>query len=93
MVSSQAVPASAEMPRQNYVHPSQVVHGLVSSDEKSEHQVPTNGQSLDQGYLDVQTSHGAQFGPTTPSSSVNEQVGDAFVTTCCNILVQNDTIS
>nr|VDC79580.1 unnamed protein product [Brassica rapa] len=74
MVSSQAVPASAEMPRQNYVHPSQVVHGLVSSDEKSEHQVPTNGQSLDQGYLDVQTSHGAQFGPTTPSSSVNEQV-------------------
>ncbi|WZY81353.1 hypothetical protein YC2023_027737 [Brassica napus] len=79
LLQQKAVPASAEMPRQNYVHPSQVVHGLVSSDEKSEHQVPTNGQSLDQGYLDVQTSHGAQFGPTTPSSSVNEQVGDAFV--------------
>ncbi|CAN7006311.1 hypothetical protein IGI04_009995 [Brassica rapa subsp. trilocularis] len=74
LLQQKAVPASAEMPRQNYVHPSQVVHGLVSSDEKSEHQVPTNGQSLDQGYLDVQTSHGAQFGPTTPSSSVNEQV-------------------
>ncbi|KAG2333067.1 hypothetical protein Bca52824_004247 [Brassica carinata] len=44
----QAVPASSEMPRQNYVHPSQAVHGLVSSDAKSEHQVPVNGQSLDQ---------------------------------------------
>ncbi|KAJ4907579.1 Uncharacterized protein Rs2_11237 [Raphanus sativus] len=75
LLQQKAVPASSEMPRQNYVHPSQVVHGLVSSDEKSEHhQVPTNGQSLDQGYLDVQTSHGAQFGSTTPSSSVNEQV-------------------
>lgn len=74
LLQQKAVPSSGEMPRQNYVHPSQVIHGLVSSDEKSEHQVPTNGQSLDQGYLDVQTSHGAQFGSTTPSSSVNEQV-------------------
>ncbi|CAH8389395.1 unnamed protein product [Eruca vesicaria subsp. sativa] len=69
LLQQKAVPASSEMPRQNYVHPSQAVHGLVSSEAKS-----ANGQSLDQGYLDVQTSNGAQFGSTTPSSSVNEQV-------------------
>ncbi|KAJ0261693.1 hypothetical protein HA466_0047640 [Hirschfeldia incana] len=67
LLQQKAVPASSEMPRQNHVHPSQVIHGFVSSDAKSEHQVPANGQ----GYLDVQTS---QFGSTTPSSSVNEQV-------------------
>ncbi|ESQ43133.1 hypothetical protein EUTSA_v10012857mg [Eutrema salsugineum] len=69
-----AVPDSSQMPTQNHVHPSQGVHGLVSSDAKSEYQVPANGQSLGQGYLDVQTSHGAQYGSTTPTSFVNEQV-------------------
>ena len=59
---------------QNHVHPSQDVHGLVRSDATSEYQVHAKGQSLVQGY---QTSHGAQFGSTTPSSSVNEQVRDA----------------
>ncbi|KAF8056716.1 hypothetical protein N665_1269s0003 [Sinapis alba] len=63
--------ASSELPAQNHVHPSQGVHGLVSSEALSEFQVHANGQSLGQGY---QTSHGAQFGSTTPSSSVNEQV-------------------
>ncbi|KAJ4911380.1 Uncharacterized protein Rs2_06001 [Raphanus sativus] len=63
--------ASSQLPMQNHVHPSQGVHGLVSSDGKSEYQVHANGQSLGQGY---QTSHGAQLGSTTPSSSVNEQI-------------------
>ncbi|CAF1896937.1 unnamed protein product [Brassica napus] len=66
-----AVPASSQLPMQNHVHPSQDVHGLVRSDATSEYQVHAKGQSLVQGY---QTSHGAQFGSTTPSSSVNEQV-------------------
>ncbi|CAN6842299.1 unnamed protein product [Brassica oleracea] len=66
-----AVPASSQLPMQNHVHPSQDVHGLVRSDATSEYQVHAKGQSLVQGY---QTSHGAQFGTTTPSSSVNEQV-------------------
>ncbi|KAF8116836.1 hypothetical protein N665_0014s0097 [Sinapis alba] len=67
LLQQKAVPASSEMPKQNHVHPSQGVYGLVSSDAKSEHQVPANGQ----GYLDVQTNN---FGSTTPSSSINEQV-------------------
>ncbi|WZZ32013.1 hypothetical protein YC2023_015414 [Brassica napus] len=66
-----AVPASSQLPMQNHVHPSQDVHGLVRSDATSEYQVHAKGQSLVQGY---QTSHGAQFRSTTPSSSVNEQV-------------------
>ncbi|CAH2070076.1 unnamed protein product [Thlaspi arvense] len=73
----EAVPDSSQMPVQNHVHPSQGGHGLTSSDAKSEYQVPANGQSLGQGpqgYLDVQTSHGAQHGSTTPSSSVSEQI-------------------
>ncbi|XP_010482761.1 PREDICTED: uncharacterized protein LOC104761381 [Camelina sativa] len=67
-----AVPDNSQMPTQNHVHPSQGVHGLVSSDLKSEYQVPANGQSFGQGYGDVQTSQGAQYG-STPSSTVNEQ--------------------
>jgi hypothetical protein len=47
---------------------------VVNSDAKSEHQAPANGQFLGQGYLDVQTSQGAQYGSTTtPSSSVNDE--------------------
>ncbi|KFK26987.1 hypothetical protein AALP_AA8G319700 [Arabis alpina] len=71
--ATQAIQDISQMPMQNNVHPSQGVHGLVSSDAKSEYQVPANGQSLGQGYLDVQDSQGAQYGSTTPSSSVNEQ--------------------
>ncbi|CAH8279553.1 unnamed protein product [Arabidopsis lyrata] len=57
-------------PDQNHVHSSQGIHGLISSDAKSDYQVPANGQSLGQGYGDVQ---GAQYGSSTPASSVNEQ--------------------
>lgn len=74
----QAVHDSSQLP----MHPSQGVHGLASSDLKNEYQVPANGQSFGQGYGDVQTSQGAQYGSTTPSSSVNEQVGNVLVTTC-----------
>ncbi|KFK26984.1 hypothetical protein AALP_AA8G319300 [Arabis alpina] len=73
LLQQKAVQDNSQMPMQNHVHPSQGVHGLVSSDAKSEFQVPANGQSLGQGYLDVQNSQGAQYGTTTPSSSVNEQ--------------------
>ncbi|KAL0728923.1 hypothetical protein Bca4012_025016 [Brassica carinata] len=62
--------AGSQLPMQNHVL-SQGVHGLVSSNSKSDYQVHANGQSLGQGY---QTSHGAQFGSTTPASSVNEQI-------------------
>ncbi|CAH2070068.1 unnamed protein product [Thlaspi arvense] len=74
LLQQKAIPDSSQMPMQNHVHPSQGVHGLTSSDAKNEYQVPANGQSLGQGYLDVQTSHGAQYGSTTPSSSVSEQI-------------------
>ncbi|KFK26988.1 hypothetical protein AALP_AA8G319700 [Arabis alpina] len=73
LLQQKAIQDISQMPMQNNVHPSQGVHGLVSSDAKSEYQVPANGQSLGQGYLDVQDSQGAQYGSTTPSSSVNEQ--------------------
>lgn len=53
------------MPMQNHVHPSQGAHGLV--------------QSFGQGYGDIQTSQVAQYGATTPSSSVNEQVGEVLI--------------
>ncbi|CAH8339302.1 unnamed protein product [Eruca vesicaria subsp. sativa] len=67
--------AISEMPRQNHVHPPQGIHhALVSSDARSEHQMPANGQSLGQGYLDVQTSYGGQYRSATPLSLVNEQV-------------------
>ncbi|XP_048623972.1 uncharacterized protein LOC125592669 [Brassica napus] len=39
----------------------------------------------------AQTSNGAQYGSSTPSSSVNEQVGDVLVNNLME-LVQNDTI-
>ncbi|KAL1206630.1 hypothetical protein V5N11_027194 [Cardamine amara subsp. amara] len=73
LLQQKAVQDSSQLAMQNHVHPSQGVHGLVSSDLKSEYQVPANGQSFGQGYGDVQTSQGAQYGSTTPSSSVNEQ--------------------
>ena len=40
----------------------------------------------------AQTSNGAQYGSSTPSSSVNEQVGDVIVNNILMELVQNDTI-
>uniref|UniRef100_A0A1J3IC04 DUF7725 domain-containing protein n=1 Tax=Noccaea caerulescens TaxID=107243 RepID=A0A1J3IC04_NOCCA len=73
LLQQKAVPASSQMPMQNHVHPSQSVHRVVNPDAKNEHQAPANGQFLGQSYLDVQTSRGAQFGPTTPLSSVNDE--------------------
>lgn len=76
MLFLQAVPHSSQMLMPNHVHPSQGVHGLISSDAKSDYQVPANGQSLGQGYGGVQ---GAQYGSSTPASFANEQVGDVLV--------------
>ncbi|KAL1206626.1 hypothetical protein V5N11_027190 [Cardamine amara subsp. amara] len=73
LLQQKVVPINSQMPMQNHVHPSHGVQGFVSS-TKSEFQVPTNGQSLGQGYMDVPNSQGSQYGSTTPSSSVNEQV-------------------
>ncbi|XP_023642122.1 uncharacterized protein LOC17875623 isoform X2 [Capsella rubella] len=70
LLQQKAVPHSSQMPMQNHVHPSQGVHGLISSDAKSDYPVPANGQSLHQGYGDLQE---AQYGSPTPASSVNEQ--------------------
>lgn len=76
MLFLQAVPHSSQMLMPNHVHPSQGVHGLISSDAKNDYQVPANGQSLGQGYGGVQ---GAQYGSSTPASFANEQVGDVLV--------------
>ncbi|KAG7537801.1 hypothetical protein ISN44_As13g016480 [Arabidopsis suecica] len=59
LLQQKAVPDGSQMPMQNHVHPSQGAHGLV--------------QAFGQGYGDIQTSQVAQYGATTPSSSVNEQ--------------------
>ncbi|KAF8062883.1 hypothetical protein N665_1188s0009 [Sinapis alba] len=62
--------ASSEMLKQNHVHPSQGAHALISSD-----QMTANGQSPAQGYLNVQTGHGAQY----PPPPVNEQEANGQV--------------
>ncbi|CAN8252778.1 unnamed protein product [Cochlearia groenlandica] len=73
LLQQKAVQDCSQMPMHNHMHPSQGVHGLVSSDGKSEYEAKAKGQSLDQGYLVAQDSQGAQYGSTTPSPSVNEQ--------------------
>ncbi|XP_010482771.1 PREDICTED: ninein isoform X3 [Camelina sativa] len=70
LLQQKAVPHSSQMPMQNHVHPSQGVHGLINSDAKSDYEVPANEQSFGQGYGDVQE---AQYGSSTPASSLNEQ--------------------